>query len=84
MAGKYVFADVLGGEVRQVKDPIQGNARGAAWIAAAGLGEIALADVPQLVAFEHVFEPLAANRAVYDERYRTFLEIHRRINKGAQ
>lgn len=86
-----ILADVLGVELRQVKDPIQANARGAAWIAAASLGKITLADVPQLVEFEHVFEPQAVNRAVYDERYRTFLEIHtrmrplfRRVNKGAQ
>jgi len=74
-----IFADVLGVELRQVKDPIQGNARGAAWIAAAGLGEIGFADVPGLVEFEHVFEPQVVNRAVYDERYQTFLEIHRRM-----
>ena len=74
-----IFADVLGVELRQVKDPIQGNARGAAWIAAAGLGEIGFADVPELVEFEHVFEPQAVNRAVYDERYQTFLEIHKRM-----
>jgi len=86
-----ILADALGAEIRQVKDPIQGNARGAAWIAAAGLGEIAFADVPGLVEYEHVFEPLAVNRAVYDEHYQTFLEIHkrmrrvyRRLNRGAQ
>ena len=86
-----IFADALGVEVRQVKDPIQANARGAAWIAAVGLGEIAFSDVPGLVEFEHVFTPRAEHRAVYDERYQTFLEIHkrmrplfRRINKGAQ
>ena len=86
-----IFADVLGIEVRQVKDPIQANARGAAWIAAVGLGEIGFADVPELVAFARVFAPQASARAVYDERYRTFLEVHkrmrplyRRINKGAQ
>ena len=74
-----IFADVLGVELRQVKDPIQGNARGAAWIAAAGLGEIGFADVPELVEFEHVFKPQVVNRAVYDERYQTFLEIHKRV-----
>jgi xylulokinase len=86
-----IFADALGVEVRQVKDPIQANARGAAWIAAAGLGEIAFSDVPALVEIEHVFAPRGEHRAVYDERYRTFLEIHRRmrplfrrINKGEQ
>ena len=86
-----IFADTLGVEVRQVKDPIQANARGAAWIAAAGLGEISFSDVPALVELEHVFVPRQEHLAVYDERYRTFLEIHkrmrplfRRINKGAQ
>jgi xylulokinase len=86
-----IFADALGVEVRQVRDPIQANARGAAWIAAVGLGEIAFADVPDLVELQHVFLPRPEHRAVYDERYQTFLEIHkrmrplfRRINKGAQ
>ena len=86
-----IFADTLGVEVRQIRDPIQANARGAAWIAAAGLGEIAFSDVPALVELEHVFVPREEHRAVYDERYQTFLEIHkrmrplfRRINKGAQ
>jgi len=86
-----ILADVLGVTVRRVRDPIQANARGAAWIAAAGLGEITFADVPRLVEFDGEFEPGAAARRVYDERYRTFLEIHkrmrplyRRINKGAQ
>jgi len=75
--------------VRRVKGPIQGNAC-AARIAASGLGESDPADMPELVELEHVVEPQPVNRAVYDERYRTFLEIHRRmrplhrrINKGA-
>ncbi len=29
--------------------------------------------------FEHVFEPQAVNLGVYDERYGTFLEVHRRM-----
>ena len=74
-----IVADVLGVTVRRVRDPIQANARGAAWIAAAGLGEIAFSDVPRLVQFDGVFEPSAAAGEVYDARYRTFLEIHRRM-----
>ena len=74
-----IFADALGVEVRQVRDAIQANARGAAWIAAVGLGEIAFRDVPGLVGIEEVFEPQAANRAVYDERFAAFLEIHKRM-----
>ncbi len=76
-----IFADVLGVELRQVKDPIQANARGAAWIAAAGLGEIALTDVPRLVELEQAFAPQPAHRDVYDERYETFLEIHKRMRR---
>jgi xylulokinase len=74
-----IVADVLGVRVRRVRDPIQANARGAAWIAAAGLGEIAFSDVPRLVEFDGEFEPGAAARQVYDERYRTFVEIHKRM-----
>jgi xylulokinase len=72
-------ADVLGVTVRRVRDPIQANARGAAWIAAAGLGEISFGDVPRLVEFDGEFEPDAAARPVYDERYRTFIQIHKRM-----
>ena len=86
-----IFADVMGVQVRQVKDPIQGNARGAAWIAGVGLGEIAFADVPGLVEYEQVFEPRPAARQVCDASCRTFLEVHkrmrplyRRINGGVQ
>ena len=74
-----IFADVLGVEVRQVREPIQANARGAAWIAAVALGEIEFRDLPGLVGIDEVFEPQAANRAVYDERFAAFLELHKRL-----
>jgi xylulokinase len=74
-----IVADVLGVTVRRVRDPIQANARGAAWIAAAGLGEISFADVPRLVEFDGEFEPDDAARPVYDARYETFIEIHKRM-----
>jgi xylulokinase len=74
-----IMADVLGVTVRRVRDPIQANARGAAWIAAAGLGEISFADVPRLVDFDGEFEPDGATRQVYDERYGSFVEIHKRM-----
>jgi len=76
-----IFADVLGVEVRQVRDAIQANARGAAWIAAVGLGEIEFRDVPGLVGIEQVFEPQAAQRAVYDERFAAFVELHKRLRR---
>jgi xylulokinase len=74
-----IFADTLGVEVRQVRDPIQANARGAAWIAAVGLGEIEFRDLPGLVGIAEVYQPQAANRDVYDERFAAFVEIHKRL-----
>jgi xylulokinase len=74
-----IFADVLGVEIRRVKDPIQANARGAAWIAAVGLGEVGFADLPGLVEVEEVCTPDPAKRSVYDERFATFLELHKRL-----
>ncbi len=67
-----IFADVLNVEVRQVQDPIQANARGAAWIAAVGLGEITFDDVPALVQFKRTYTPDPHNRALYDERFEVF------------
>src|SRR5262249_41781845 len=43
-----IFADVLNRPIRQVKDPIQANVRGAAFIAAVGLGILAFDNVPEL------------------------------------
>jgi len=74
-----IFADVLNVEVRQVQDPIQANARGAAFIAAAGLGEIALKEVAGLVQFKQLYAPAPEHRAVYDDRYEVFVEIYRQM-----
>ncbi|RPI28591.1 MAG: hypothetical protein EHM70_16570, partial [Chloroflexota bacterium] len=76
-----IFADVLDVEVRQVKDPIQANARGAAYIAAAGLGEISFGDVPSLVEFKQSYTPNAQNRAIYDERFEVFKQIYKQMNQ---
>ena len=61
-----ISTGVMGVRVRQVKDPIQGTGRCAAWIASVAPGEIAFADVPGLVEYEQVFEPRPAARQVYD------------------
>lgn len=74
-----IFADVLNVEVRQVKDPIQANARGAAFIAGVGLGAIGFGDVPQLVEFKHIYQPMPSHRTVYDDRYAVFIEIYRQM-----
>jgi xylulokinase len=84
-----IFADALGRAVRQVRDPMQANARGAAFIAAVGMGYISFEDVPGLVEYANTFEPESANRALYDAMFKEFVNIYknnkamyRRLNGG--
>jgi len=74
-----IFADVLGMEVLQVKDAIQANARGAALIAAAGLGEVSLSDAHRLVEIKRTYAPSSHHRAIYDDRFETFVAIYRQM-----
>jgi xylulokinase len=74
-----IFADALGAEIRQVSDPICTNARGAAWIAAAGLGELAFGDMPGLVPIKRAYEPDPSNRPIYDERFEVFQSVYTRM-----
>jgi xylulokinase len=74
-----IFADVMNVEIRQVANPIYANARGAAWIAAVGLGEITFADVPGLVEFKKRFLPQASTRRLYDDRFDIFKQIYKQM-----
>jgi xylulokinase len=72
-----IFADVLNRRIRQVRDPMQANARGAAFIASVGLGHIKFSDIPDLVEYSSTFEPDPSNRKIYDELFREFVNIYR-------
>ena len=83
-----IYADVLNRTVRQVKDPIMANARGAAFIATVGLGLCKSDDIPSLVQYSNIFHPNPENCKVYGRLYREFLHIYktnkamyRRLNK---
>ena len=75
-----IFADVLDVKVRQLEDPQQANALGAAAIAAVGLGLMRFDEVPQRTARAAEYEPNPAHREVLDESFSTFLELHRRLS----
>jgi xylulokinase len=75
-----ILADVLNVQVRQVQDPIQANARGAAFIAAVGLGELTFDDVPALVQLKRTYAPDPQNRALYDERFGIFKSIYSQMH----
>jgi xylulokinase len=74
-----IFADVMDLEIRQVADPICANARGAAWIAAVGLGELAFRDIPDFVQFKQTYTPNQNHRALYDERFEVFKLVYNQL-----
>ena len=74
-----IFADVMNVEIKQVADPIYANARGAAWIAAVGLGEIKFTDIPELIQFRRAYQPQIQNRAVYDLGFQNFQMIYKQM-----
>ncbi|MGA2111103.1 MAG: FGGY-family carbohydrate kinase [Anaerolineales bacterium] len=71
-----IFADVLNRPVKQSVDPILANARGAAFIAAVGLGHIRFDDLPGLVHHRNIFQPNPRNRDLYDELFANYLSIY--------
>jgi xylulokinase len=76
-----IHADVLNRPICQVKDPIQANARGAALLAAVGLGFLNVEQIPNCVEIVHTYEPNPGNRAIYDEMYRSYVELYNRNHK---
>jgi xylulokinase len=76
-----IFADVLGRPIRQVKDPILANLRGAGFIASVGLGLISFREVPACVEVQATYLPRPEARRIYDDRFCEFVRIYHR-NKG--
>lgn len=72
-----IYADVLNRTIRQVKDPIMANARGAAFIAAVSLGYCSFDDVPRLVQYSKTFIPNPDNRKLYDMMFEEFVKLYK-------
>ncbi|MBN1801012.1 MAG: hypothetical protein JW891_05855 [Candidatus Lokiarchaeota archaeon] len=79
-----IIADVLNIRIKRVKNPIQANARGAAFIGAVGLEYLRWQDIPDLVEFSDVFKPSLENREIYDflfEQFKTIYKINHKLYK---
>jgi len=83
-----IFADVLNRTVKQVKDPIQANARGAAYIASVGLGYLKWDEIQQCCEISNIFTPNPENRQIYDNLFKEYINIYdimkktyKRLNK---
>jgi len=72
-----IYADVLGREIRQVKNPIHAGVRGVAFLAGVGLGAVQVEDIPDLVEISATFQPDPQHRALYDARFTEFLGYYK-------
>ena len=72
-----IFADVLDRPIRQVKNPIQANARGAAFLASVALGYIKEDDIGKYTTINNVYNPNPENRGIYDRLFKEFLGLYK-------
>ncbi|TFG15658.1 MAG: xylulose kinase [Promethearchaeota archaeon] len=76
-----IFADVLNRKIKQVKNPIQANARGAAFIASVALGFINWDDIPKYTEISNIFTPNPENREIYDKLFTEYINIYKTTRK---
>jgi xylulokinase len=76
-----IHADVLGRRIRQVKDPILANLRGAALLASAALGHIRYDEISSLVPIACEYEPNPDHQRIYDELFEEFVAIYQNNHK---
>lgn len=73
-----IMADVMDRPIRQMKDPIEVNVRGAALLAAAALGYLRYEEIGAHVPVEKTYQPQPENRKTYDELFAEFVAIYER------
>lgn len=72
-----IIADVSGRTCERVADPLNAQLRGAALFAGIGMGELDRDELRDLIPLDGVFEPTAANRAVYDRLFAEFPGLYK-------
>jgi xylulokinase len=77
-----IIADVLDRKIRQVKDPIYSNARGAAFLASIALKYITVEDIPQYIKIKAEYTPNPDNRKIYDQVFAEFLNHYKTQKKA--
>jgi len=76
-----IHADVLDRPIRQMKDPIEVNVRGAALLASAALGYLRYDEIGARVPVANTYLPKPANRKLYDELFSEFVAIYENNRK---
>ncbi len=76
-----IFADVLNRRIKKQKNPIQANARGAAFMASVGLGYINWEDIPNLMEYTKEFIPNPDNVQLYNRIFKEYLTLYKETRK---
>jgi xylulokinase len=76
-----IHADVFNRAIRQVKEPLQANVRGAGFLASVALGYLTYDDIPDRVQIANTYTPNPDNRKIYDELFAEFVAIYKRDKK---
>jgi xylulokinase len=72
-----IHADVFDRTIRQVKDPIKANIRGAAFLASVALGYLTFNDIPERIQIANTYKPNPENKKIYDHLFKQFLNIYK-------
>jgi xylulokinase len=73
-----IHADILNRTIKQVKEPILSNVRGAVFLASVALGYLKIDEIPNRVQINNIYRPNPRNREVYDELFKEFVNIYKR------
>lgn len=76
-----IQADVLNRPIRQMKNPIEVNVRGAALLAAAALGHLNYEEIASRVQVAKTYTPNPDNRKLYDELFEAYVAIYENNKK---
>ncbi|MFW9988188.1 MAG: FGGY-family carbohydrate kinase [Candidatus Odinarchaeota archaeon] len=76
-----IIADILNRNIKQVSNPIQANARGAAFIASVGLGYLRWNEIQRCCEISKIFKPNPDNREIYDKLFKEYLNIYKIMKK---
>jgi xylulokinase len=77
-----IIADVLDRKIKQVVEPIQANARGAAYIASVGLGYLDWNEIQSHCKISKEFIPNPENRNIYDKLFGEYVNIYKTMKKA--
>ncbi len=76
-----IYADILNRPIRQVKDPIYANMRGAAFLASIALGDMTFDDISSQIQIANTYHPNPKHRQIYDLLFAEFVNIYKHNRK---